>query len=294
MINKNRQYLWDDIPKMINKVTSDFVATIQIDALNKRLKLLDYKAENFMNLTNFLIKTANQNKLDKIIIYGKENDWKHFLNIGFTLETIHPYYFCGKPLYYLAKFLTKERVKRDHIRQKNEIIAVASIKGRYKNHTLPRNFTLRPATSQDITGLIKLYQEVFESYPTPIYEKEYLTKSMENDNFFMVITNEKNKIVSALSADIDKNNLCAEITDCATLPEYRINKLMYHLVMEIEKEMKKINLVSLYTIARAISPGINTVFSRNDYKYCGRFIKNCHICGDYEDMNLWVKKTYTS
>ena len=46
----------------------------------------------------------------------------------------------------------------------------------------------------------------------------------------------------------------------------------------------------LYSLSRAINPSINKVLANLDYKYCGRLVNNCHICGDFEDMNIWVKK----
>ncbi|OPZ80752.1 MAG: N-acetyltransferase YodP [bacterium ADurb.Bin429] len=49
-------------------------------------------------------------------------------------------------------------------------------------------------------------------------------------------------------------------------------------------------LRSLFTLARATSVGINTAFSRLGYTYNGRLVNNCHIAGDWEDMNLWVTR----
>lgn len=287
---KAGQIIFDSAPEIITETTSDFKVSVKLDFLNKRLKVLNYKTRNYTRLTNFLSQIAAQNNLEKIIIIAREKDWSMFVKKGFSLEAFNPYHFKGRPGYYLAGFLTVKRRKSSQVAKKDEIVRIASAKGKYKSERLKKNFSLRPAKKEDIPELINLYRNVFASYPTPIYEREYLAKAMANDTFFMLVSDRGGKVVSAASAEMDKENLCAEVTDCATLPEFRGNKLMYYLIKEIEKEMKKRNLISLYTIARAISPGINTAFSRNNYKYFGRFIKNCHICGNLEDMNLWVKK----
>jgi hypothetical protein len=64
---------------------------------------------------------------------------------------------------------------------------------------------------------------------------------------------------------------------------------MSHLVQELEKEAISLGLITLYTIARSLSIGINGVFARFGFKYYGRFVNNCDICGQFQDMNLWSK-----
>jgi len=98
------------------------------------------------------------------------------------------------------------------------------------------------------------------------------------------------KIVSAASADMDYTNLNAEITDCATYPEYRGQGLLSNLVYSLEQDLTQKGFYTLCSLSRAMNPGINSVLFKHGYKYTGRLISNCHICGGFEDMNIWVKK----
>ena len=34
---------------------------------------------------------------------------------------------------------------------------------------------------------------------------------------------------------------------------------------------------------------MNIVFAKHDYVYGGRLINHCHICGQFENMNIWCK-----
>jgi len=102
------------------------------------------------------------------------------------------------------------------------------------------------------------------------------------------------KLVSIASADMDRKNLNAEITDCATYPQYRGRGLLSRLIKAIEEDLKNIGFYSVYSLSRAVNPGINISLSKLDYDYTGRLINNCNICGGFEDMNIWCKKLHTS
>ena len=84
----------------------------------------------------------------------------------------------------------------------------------------------------------------------------------------------------------DKN---AEMTDFATLPDYRGNNLSLNLLREMEAEMRLRKMKTLYTIARSHSAGMNITFSKLDYSYSGTLINNTDIAGKIESMNIWYK-----
>jgi putative beta-lysine N-acetyltransferase len=88
---------------------------------------------------------------------------------------------------------------------------------------------------------------------------------------------------------MDKENRNAEMTDFATLPEHLGNGLAVHLLNFMEPEMQKRGIATLYTIARAISPGMNITFAKCGYIFGGTLINNTQISGSIESMNLWYK-----
>lgn len=87
--------------------------------------------------------------------------------------------------------------------------------------------------------------------------------------------------------DIEASNI--EMTDFATLPEYRGNGLALYLLQKMEHEMRKRNMRIAYTIARAVSCGINIIFAKRRYKYSGTLLNNTNISGNFESMNVWYK-----
>jgi putative beta-lysine N-acetyltransferase len=91
---------------------------------------------------------------------------------------------------------------------------------------------------------------------------------------------------------MDIENLNAEMTDCATYPEYRGKGILSNIINELELELKNRNFITLYSLSRAINIGINMVLCKHEYKYSGRLLKNCNICGAFEDMNIWTKRIH--
>ena len=114
---------------------------------------------------------------------------------------------------------------------------------------------------------------------------------IEGDNY--QIARIKGESVAAASAEISVKNSNAEMTDCATIASAQGRGIMQHLLMELEKDLKKKGIMTAYTLARAPSFGMNCAFFRLGYEFSGRLINNCDIFGHYEDMNIWVKRLDT-
>jgi hypothetical protein len=57
----------------------------------------------------------------------------------------------------------------------------------------------------------------------------------------------------------------------------------------MEREMKRLGMLTTYTIARALSPGMNITFAKMGYNYAGTLKNNCNISGCIESMNVWYK-----
>jgi putative beta-lysine N-acetyltransferase len=81
----------------------------------------------------------------------------------------------------------------------------------------------------------------------------------------------------------------AEMTDFATLPDARGNGYALQLLSFLEQEIKEKGILTAYTIARAISPGMNVTFGKADYQFGGRLHNNTDIAGNIESMNVWFK-----
>lgn len=271
-----------------HKETAHYSVHIFVDLINKRLKVKNHRISNYDQFTDYLEFVCRENDLTKLIIIASEKDWQELFTRGFLLEALHPTFFRGKPGFHLSKFFSQERKNTPHWDREDHVLEQAR-KVIGVPEKLPEEYLIRTAIKKDIPQLVELFTRVFKTYPTPLDDSLYLEKAMENAAVFKVIV-DQDQIVSAASLDIDYQTLSAELTDCATLPLYRGQGLMSHLVQELEKEAISLGMITLYTIARSLSIGINGAFARFGFKYYGRFINNCDICGQFQNMNLWSKQ----
>ena len=105
--------------------------------------------------------------------------------------------------------------------------------------------------------------------------------------YFYVADDEK--IIAVSSAEMDASAENVEMTDFATLPDYRGKGLAQWLLGYMEEQMARRGIRTAYTIARALSAGMNVTFARGGYEYGGTLTNNTNICGAIESMNVWYK-----
>ena len=127
------------------------------------------------------------------------------------------------------------------------------------------------------------------SYPFPIDDPEYISETMEGDFDYFCIEKD-NKIVALSSFELFKNSNSVEMTDFATLPAFRGNGYANMLLKTMEIQTRKKKFKTAFTVARAVSPGMNITFAKNGYIYAGRLTNNTNISGNIESMNIWYKK----
>ncbi|MFP3811643.1 putative beta-lysine N-acetyltransferase [Bacillus sp. FSL K6-2841] len=265
-----------------------FSASICIDSFNERIRLDDYSGR-VRDVIQSVLKEAADCKASKVIVKVRREHVPLFLEKGFRLEGVFSHYFFGSDAYGMSLFLTEDRMNSSYWLEEDEIVASIQAKVIKKDQgTWQDEYVMRKADPKDIHKLAKLYDTVFETYPTPMNESDYIQKVMEEGTIFYVVEHEGH-IVSAASAEINAPYGHAELTDCATLPSYRKLGFMHHLILALEKELQSMHIYVFYSLARALSYGMNQVFYQLGYTYTGRFQNNCYIFDKMEDMNLWVK-----
>lgn len=97
------------------------------------------------------------------------------------------------------------------------------------------------------------------------------------------------KIVAVSAAELDKENLNAEMTDFATSTGWRSKNFAQHLLAFMERQVREKKIKTAYTIARAFSVGMNITFRKSGYHFAGRLKNNTNISGSIESMNVWYK-----
>jgi len=265
-----------------------FVANVVNDYFNQRLRVDDYRG-SVEDLIKELVEISEKHSFTKIIVKSHKKDLPIFLAHQFQLEGIIEKYFSGDDMYFMTKFLSEKRRKTNSWINEDQIIHDIYNKTRnIKLNEPSKEIMIRRANDEDVEKLSNLYQKVFTIYPTPLNNPQYILKTMESGTIYY-IAEHKEEIISAASAEVNDQFHNAEITDCATLPEYRKHKLMKILILDIEKELLENNIYCVYSIARAQSYGMNRVLYQLNYKYSGRMKNNCYIFDDIENMNLWCK-----
>jgi putative beta-lysine N-acetyltransferase len=192
---------------------------------------------------------------------------------------------------FLAKYLEDSRQEDADQEKIEHIIDLAHQKAREpvdEHAASVFDAEIRPATPADADAMVEIYKQVFESYPFPIHDPDYIRQTMDSHvQYFGAFKNDR--MIAVSSAEMDKPSQNAEMTDFATLRRYRGLGLAQRLLRTMEKHMKRIGFQTFYTIARALSPGMNITFARCGYEYGGTLTNNTNICGDIESMNVWYK-----
>ncbi|MBD7964140.1 putative beta-lysine N-acetyltransferase [Fictibacillus norfolkensis] len=272
--------------KRINR--THFIADTCFDFYSERIRADDYRG-NVNSLSEWLEEEAVINGFHKIIVKSKRDDLSLWQELGYINEGEFSGYFNGASAFAMCKYLTNDRRNSAYWVDEDRILKdVLKIGTGSKNQPLQSNYSLRMADIGDANSLAELYGNVFQVYPTPMNDPEYVRKMIQSGTLFCVIEHDK-RIVSAASADVNGTYHNAEITDCATTPEHRKFGLMKHLIDQLEKDLFQRNIYCSYSIARALSFGMNAVFHQRSYIFKGRLANNCKIFDKYEDMNIWVK-----
>jgi len=87
----------------------------------------------------------------------------------------------------------------------------------------------------------------------------------------------------------DMANQNAEMTDFATPSKLRGMGFAGMLLKHMDQQTRKLGIKTAYTIARAASHGMNSVFKNSGYNYAGLLKNNSQICGSIQSMTVWYK-----
>ncbi len=275
-------------PFLTRRSGTGFESALVVDMYNSRLKLSGYEGDLTLAAQD-LHKAAEEYRVGKIIVYATVADTSGLCAAGFTEEGQIHGFFRGIDAHCLVAYHDPERgLPRDSERADMIIRDVSMLKPRDRGDI--SSFSLRRARREDAAMLARFYADIFgDDYPTPISEQSYLEEAMKTDTVFWLAT-AGGRLAAAASLETDKKNNNAEITDCAVQSEFRGMGLMGALVEQLEAHAAKEEIGCLYSLARALLPGINALLFTAGYNICGRLVNNCYICGELEDMNIWVKK----
>jgi putative beta-lysine N-acetyltransferase len=234
---------------------------------------------------------ANKNGYTKIFCKIPSDAAPIFFSDGFILEAVIPGFYNKKQdVFFVSKFLNSDRLLNLEQKSFDELCKLLTNKKKFnkpdKNKSGKVKF--RRLSTSDVDRITEIYREVFISYPFPIHNPGYILKTIK-ENVQYYGAEKDGRIIAIASCEIDFKGLNSEMTDFATDHQSRGNNLSVILLKNMEKEMKKQGIKTLYTIARLNSIPMNKTFLRLDYHYSGTLIKNTNIAGKIESMNVLYK-----
>lgn len=265
-------------------------STVQHGPFNDRVYLMKLARKDFPAILDRLDELAAREDYSKI--FAKVPEWarEEFLRRGFQEEAAVPGLFAGgrKGLFF-GKYRDPRRRQEGEQEKVREILRTARSKADEEPAVeLPAGFALRPAEPQDAPAMAEVYRQVFATYPFPIHDPAYLRATMEENIRYFGIW-QGGDLAALSSSEIDADGGNVEMTDFATLPDYRSQGLANALLERMEKEMRQEGVETAYTIARAYSFGMNITFARSGYLFGGTLVNNTNIFGRLESMNVWYK-----
>ncbi len=264
---------------------------IQHGPFNDRVYLMKLATDDFENLPSVIEDIAQENNYSKIFSKIPVSAKEYFLSRGHIEEAHIPGFFNGdEDASFMAKYLSPVRMQEPNSQENSSVLKAAISKFNVsKDVKLSDDEQFIVCSETDTSEMADLYRQVFPSYPFPISDVTYLLRTMSEDSVYFGIRR-NGKLVAVSSCEMDIANSNVEMTDFATVPESRGKGYSYYLLDEMENNMREIGIKTAYTIARARSYGMNTVFSRHSYIYAGTLVNNTNISGGIESMNIWYKK----
>ena len=274
-----------------DKIEKVFGSTIQHGNLSKRAYLMKLADGDYSKVISFLDNLCQENKYTKIFAKIPESAIDLFKLSGYEQEAMIPWFFNGQnKAVFLAKYFSKNRSFDPRQREIEEVLkgSISNSKNKVFSER-DSDISVEVARPCDVGQISAVYEKIFKSYPFPIHNPRYLLDTMQTHIRYYLIRR-KGEIAALSSAEIDREAKAVEMTDFATLPVHRGHGLGSRLLENMEYEMAKEGIITSYTIARAFSYGINTIFAKRNYIYSGTLINNTNIAGNIESMNVWYKR----
>lgn len=266
-------------------------STVQHGHMNNRVYVTRLSQEDIPRIVPSLDALAEKEGYSKILVKVPKSSISVFIGAGYIVEATVPFFFHGvESAAFMAKYFDPQRSYITDSGDVADVLAAALSNVHHEsNRCLPDHFSLVHAESEDSGEIAALFQSVFDTYPFPIFDPDFIIASMRNDVQYFCIRH-ANQIIAVASCEVNSDAENVEMTDFATAPQFRGRGLAGHLLHAMEEAMGDEGIRLGYTIARARSYPINVTFSRAGYHYGGTLPNNTQICGAMESMNVWYRK----
>ncbi len=265
-------------------------SSIQHGKHSNRVYLMSLSLGDLPGILPYLDKLALSQGYTKIFAKVPGQAEEQFTDNQYRAEADIPGFYGGEEgVFFMGKYFSPERKDEKKPDLVAKVLEVACEKPPLEEIPLLESpLVCRLTEPKDANQMAELYREVFASYPFPIHNPDYLIETMASHILYYGLWDEE-KLVALASAETDIRGQNAEMTDFATLPEYRSKGLASYLLAQIEEAAAEVGIQTAYTLARAYSYGMNITFAKQGYTFSGTLTHNTHISGELESMNVWHK-----
>jgi putative beta-lysine N-acetyltransferase len=276
---------------MADRIVTIGQSTVQHGKENDRVYLIKLADADMPELLDRIENLAATNGYGKIFAKVPARWLSGFVAAGYISEALVPLFFQGREdCHFMARYFDRRRAFEPAQQEIAKVIALAREVKPDLRPQPPRNYTVRRCRQEDSPEMAELFGAVFETYPFPVDDPEYIDRSMDSDVVYYGAADRNDQLVSLASAELDPKGANVEMTDFATAPTHRRRGLARHLLGVMEGKMREKQMAVAYSIARAKSIGMNKTFAYAGYRFGGTLIRNTQICGRLESMNVWYKQ----
>jgi len=274
-------------------MTPDSIKTIgqsriQYGPLSDRVYLMQLASGEAATVIAEMQEIAQAEGYTKLLAKIPSRSAAPFIDAGFEIEARIPdFYAGGDAALFVSRFRCENRRRPSDAERIRKVLAVALRKaGAGIRRPLPDGCHLTVMHADRAPQMAALYRRVFDSYPFPIFDPDFIRRSMEENFSYVGILCAATLIALASAERIGSG---VEMTDFATDPAHRRGSLAAHLLDAMEANARQDGVQTAFTIARAVSYGINVMFARAGYTFGGTLVNNTNISGRVQSMNVWYK-----
>lgn len=264
---------------------------IQHGPHSNRVYLMKLERRDLPGIIERIDDLASRHGYSKLFAKVPSDTAQHFTNHGYRKEAAIPGFYQGsKEAVFLGKYLEPTRGRVEKPEELENVLSLAKAKANrtQSKNSWPSGQELIVCSPDHADEMSRIYREVFPTYPFPIHDPVYLRDTMASHIAYFGIVKE-GELIALSSAEMDVQSANAEMTDFATLPGNRGQGLARALLRAMENAMSERKMYTAYTIARAVSPGMNITFAQMGYRFGGLLVNNTQISGSIESMNVWHK-----
>jgi putative beta-lysine N-acetyltransferase len=263
---------------------ADAWAELYVDEVSLRVRVDDYfgPPDQILNLINSNLPDWSE----KVIIKSRPDHRSVFSKAGYREEAFVHGYFSGVDMHFMTYYLNKNRAVPTEFNSdvSDDLVFPFSVKPKPFNDIPP----IYKANSENAEEIASFYSKIFPVYPTPVTDPKYIKKVIEGDSIYRFIR-QNGMIVSVACAEVNPKYRNAELSDCGTLKDVSGRGFMKLILSALMEDLNKLEVKSIYSIARAASPSMNAVFKGFQFDLTGTLIKNVLIYSGFEDMNVWSR-----